>query len=121
MERKKFHESAELFRQFEQVDEFVYSIGKVKNEFNIIYTEIGREMGTPSVIGHVEYSSDETRNEIKNALERYNQIVSQIEDPVWRDRVSGELGYYLHLIYTEHCLEKDKALFENFDLQRYFK
>lgn len=36
-------------------------------------------------------------------------------------QIGEELGYYLHMIYNEHCLDEEKKLFEKFNLQQYFK
>lgn len=59
--------------------------------------------------------------EVAEAVRKYKDVVGQISDPDWKERVEEELGHYLHLLYSSHCLENEQHLFDGFDLQRYFK
>lgn len=60
-------------------------------------------------------------NQVKDAVRKYNEVIGQISDPDWKERVEEQLGHYLHLLYSSHCLQNEQHLFDGFDLQRYFK
>jgi hypothetical protein len=53
-ERSKFQEAAKQLKEYDEVSNLVYRIGEVKQEFQTLYSEIGKETGVPSVIGHNE-------------------------------------------------------------------
>lgn len=66
-------------------------------------------------------STPEFVEEVKDVVERYFELMQQIEDKDWKTYVQQNLGYDLHMLCNQHCMHQDHEVFQGLDMQEFFK
>ena len=102
---------------------FMMNVNSFVNESKTIYLETNIETSIACIFGRSFATTEELASDLQDQMERFNKQLEEIKDyPDWHDKVQTEAGYYLHLLYNQHCHNVgDQSAFEKLDIHAFFK
>jgi hypothetical protein len=115
-EFKKYEESVQKFKDFEDLYSFIQELKAVVDEAESLYIDTQREINTPNVWSRSENVSATQIQLIEELIQKYIKTCQSLEQfPVWQQKVRDEVGYNIHMIYNAFGSDsKFKEMFEKF-------
>ncbi|KRX02945.1 hypothetical protein PPERSA_09067 [Pseudocohnilembus persalinus] len=122
-ELAKYEETVKKMQEFNEFQALINQLHLFFWECKSLYIDVSRDQATSNLWGRATEQSHLFEEKITAAMKKYDNLLEQTADyPDWQEKIKGEIGGQIHLIYTAlQTGENFQEIFKDFDKAYFFK